>query len=339
MYLGGGFGRKIDAQVAIEAARLSKAAGVPVHVGWTRAEEMRHSYLRPPTHHRLRGVLDDAGQIEALEHQQASGEVAFAFLPGIAETVLGADFGSWRGARINYAIAHRHVATWLRELPLPTGWWRGLGLLANTFAIESFIDELAHASGADPLAFRLAHLPDTDLGRRMRAVLEMAGQQSNWTSPAADGRARGIACCVDAGSVVAEVAEVSLDEDISMVEVHRVDAAIDCGLVINPDGVTAQVEGAVMMGIGSTLIEAARVKDGRLEAANFDRYPLLTMDRAPDVHVHLVDTGHDRPWGVGEPPIGPVAAAIVNAFFNLTGLRMRELPLTPERIRIAREEI
>ncbi len=323
-YLGGGFGRKAGSDVSIEAARLSAAAGRPVHVGWNRSEDLRYGYVRPPTQHVLRAALDPSGYLAALEHRQASGDVAFAFLPGVAALVMGADFGAWRGAMIPYNVPHKRTIAHRVELPVPTGWWRGLGLLPNTFAQESFIDELAYEAGADPLEFRLHHLPRTELGERFRRVLETAAARAAWSEPPPRGRARGLALCVDAGTVVAEVAEVSVEGE--NIRVHRVSAAIDPGLVINPDGVEAQTQGAIIMGLSSTLLEALTLKNGMYEAANFDRYPLLTLKDAPDIEVVVLESG-DTPHGVGEPPIGPIAAAVANAVFALTGERLRDLPL------------
>lgn len=330
-YLGGGFGRKSGFEVAIEAARLAQAAGVPVHVGWTRPEEHRYGYFRPPTHHQFEARVDDKGQIEALEHQQASGDVAFGFVPGWMATAMGADFGATRGARVQYAIPNLQTVAWRRQLPVRTGWWRGLGLLANIFAIESFIDELAHTAGMDPLQFRLAHLDNSTRGQRLRAVLEAAAQLASWGGELPAGHGRGIACCVDVDTVVAQVAEVSVNQ-AGKIRVHRVSAAMDCGLVVNPDGAKAQVEGNIMWGVGSTLLEEVRVKDGRIDLNNFETYPLLTMREAPHVETVLLETDDGKPRGVGEPPIGPVAAAIGNALFAVTGKRLRQLPMTPERV-------
>lgn len=338
-YLGGGFGRKLNIEAAVEAARLSKAAGVPVHVGWTREDALRSGYFRPPTHHRLYARLDGDGNMVALEHRQASGEVAFPFFPSFVGTVIGADFGAYRGATLRYAVPNRRTTVWLRDLPMRTGWWRGLGLLANTFAIESFIDELAHHAGRDPLEFRLAHMGDGALednawGERMGNVLRAAAESSGWGAALPAGRARGIACSTDVGTVVAQVAEISLDER-GQIRVHRVDAAVDCGLVVNPDGARAQTEGNIMWGVGSALIEEVQVRDGAIALNNFDSYPLLTLPQSPDVRVTLMETGATRPLGMGEPPIGPTAAAIANALFALTGARLRDLPLTSERVRAA----
>jgi len=330
-YLGGGFGRKAGNEVGLEAARLSAAAGAPVHVGWNRADEMQHSYLRPLTQHHLSAILQ-GDRLEAMQHQQASGDVFFYFLPEIAAQVLGADFGAFRGASIFYEIPNRRAEIWRRKLPVPTGWWRGLGLLANTFAVESFMDELAHAAGQDPLAFRLAYMPDSEAGQRMRAVLEAAAERAEWGTPLPPGRGRGIACSIDVDTVVAEVTEVSVNEDTGEVQVHRVTAAMDPGRVINPDGARAQVEGAIMMGISSALIEEITVRAGQIEQANFDTYPLLTIAQAPVVETILLAAPDGRPRGVGEPPIGPIAAAIANAVYAASGARVRQLPLTPERV-------
>lgn len=335
-YLGGGFGRKAGFEVAVEAARLSKAAGVPVHVGWDRTEELRYGYFRPPTHHVLSANLDDNGAITALEHQQASGDVAFGFLPGFLALVMGADFGATRGARVGYAIPNLQTVAHRVQLPVRTGWWRGLGLLANTFAIESFMDELAHSAGIDPLTFRLNHLGNEPRGQRLRAVLAAVAEKSGWGQAAPAGRARGLACCIDADTVVAQVAEVSFDAATNRIKVHQITAAMDCGLTINPDGAAAQIEGNIIWGVGSTFLEEMQIKDGQIALNNFDTYPLLTMRDAPHVEVVLLEAGDGQPRGVGEPPIGPVAAAIGNAFFALTGTRLRQIPFTPERVQAAR---
>jgi isoquinoline 1-oxidoreductase beta subunit len=336
-HLGGGFGRKVELEpvpsVAVEAARLSRAVGAPVHVGWDRAEEMRCGFFRPLTRHRLSATLDGKGHIVAIALQQASGDALFGALPGVMTRIMGFDFGAARGSRIPYAIPNREVTVWRHPLPLPTGPWRGVGLLPNIFPIESFIDELAHAAGADPLTFRLEHVPDDALGQRMRRALEAAADRAGWGSALPEGRARGVACCTDGGTVVAEVAEISLNQDTGRIRVHRVVAAVDCGRTINPDGATAQIEGAVVMGTSAALLEEITVRDGRVEAGNFDRYPLLRLRDAPDVETILLEAPDGRPRGLGEPPIGPIAPAIGNALFALTGARVRQLPMTADRVK------
>jgi isoquinoline 1-oxidoreductase subunit beta len=332
-YLGGGFGRKSATEAVIEAAILSQAAGAPVHVGWDRESELRNGYLRPPTHHKLRAKLGANNKLDAMEHLQASGDVLFAFFPAIAGTVLGADFGATRGSHIRYAIPNRATTAWRKQLPVYSGPWRGLGALANAFAVDGFMDELAHAAKADPVQFRLDHIDDSPWGVRMRATIQAAAKAANWGGPVPAGRARGVACATDVNTTVCEIAEISMDAQ-NRITVHKFWAAIDPGLVVNPDGVKAQVEGNIMWGVGSTLIEEARIEDGRVSAANFDGYPLLTIKGAPQVETVLLESdGVVR--GIGEPGIAPVAAAIGNALFALTGKRLRQIPFTPERIAAA----
>lgn len=322
-YVGGGFGRKIGTEAAVEAAILSAAVGRPVQVSWTRAEDFRNGFLRPPTHHRFRGVLDGQ-KISAMEHQQASGAVAFPFLSGAFKAILGADFGSWRGAMIPYDIPNKGTTAWLSELPVPTGWWRGLGLMANTFAVESFLDEIAHAAETDPLAFRLAHLPEDEMGQRRRKVLETVAEKSGWGNTLPADRALGIASSADVGTVVAQVAEVSVED--GNIQVHKVFTVVDPGMLINPDGATAQIQGAIIMGLSSTLIEEVGIEDNELTAENFNRYPILTIKQAPEIETTLLESSQ-TPHGMGEPPIGPIAAAVANAVYTLTGQRLRNLPL------------
>jgi isoquinoline 1-oxidoreductase subunit beta len=322
-YLGGGFGRKIGTEAATEAARLSAAADRPVHIGWNRTEDFRNGFLRPPTHHTFRGTLNGK-KITAVAHQQASGAVAFPFLSGVFKAILGADFGAWRGAMINYEIPDKSVTAWLPELPLATGWWRGLGLLANTFAVESFIDEMSHTAGVDPLTFRLSHLTNDEIDQRRKKALETAAEKAGWGSSLPKGRALGIATSTDVGTVVAQIAEVSVEQ--GEIRVHKVTSVVDPGLVINPDGATAQIQGSIIMGLSSTLVEEVTIEDGQLVANNFNRYPILRMVDTPEIDVVLLESS-DTPHGMGEPPIGPIAASVANAVFALTGQRLRSLPL------------
>lgn len=324
VYLGGGLGRKIDERAAVEAARLSQAAGRPVQVAMSRTEDFRSGFLRPPTHHQLRATLDQAGNLQALEHRQASGEVAFPFLPRIMGTLMGADFGSWRGALLNYAIPNKQTTTWLMSLPVPTGWWRGLGLMPNVFAIESFIDELAAAANIDPLEFRLRHLPEDDKGQRMRSALLAAAERAEWGKPLPAGQGQGLAMSYDARTVMVEIVEASVEK--GAIQVQKVTAVADPGLAVNPDGVKAQTEGAITMGLSASLLEEVVIKDGVLQAANFNQYPLLRNGAAPDIEVQVINSG-TTPSGMGEPPIGPVPAATANAVFAATGQRLRRLPL------------
>jgi isoquinoline 1-oxidoreductase beta subunit len=338
-YVGGGFGRKADVpavtHVATEAALLSRAVGAPVQVIWDRAEEMRNSFYRPIVRNRFSAALDDKGRIKAMSVQHASGKCLEGSMPQFVSRLAGFDFGGSNGIYITYQIPHRHTVTWTYKLPIPTGPWRGVGLFPNTFAKESFMDELAHAAHADPLQFRLDHLPKGVLGQRLRIVLKAVADRAGWGKSVPAGRARGIACCIYTGTVVAEVAEISLSRETGRIRVHKVTVAIDPGRAVNPDQVIAQVEGCVVMGTSAALIEEIVIRDGRMEAENFDQYPLLRLSEAPEVEAILLEAPDGRPRGVGEPPIGPVAPAIGNAFFALTGVRLRQLPMTPERVQRA----
>lgn len=325
-YLGGGFGRKLG-DVAVEAARLSQGAGVPVHLGWNRPEELKDGFFAPLSHHRLQATMDAGGRIQAMKHEVGSGDILFAFFPKMLAAVFGADVGVTRGARIEYAVPDVETEVWRRNLPVKTGSWRGLGFLPNVFAIESFIDELADKAGLDPLQFRLLNLADTERGRKLHAVLEAATQAADWYGSPTEGHAKGLACAYDYGTAVAAVAEVSVDEETGQIRIHHITSAMDCGLVINPDGAKAQIEGNAMWGVSATLQEEVRIENGRVALNNFETYPLLTMKEAPTVEAILVDTGGQEPTGVGEPPIGPIGAAIANAVFNLTGQRLRRMPL------------
>lgn len=337
-FVGGGFGRKVGdnrvSSTAAEAARLARAAGAPVHVGWDRSEEFRNGYVRPMTHHKLSARLN-GGRIEAMRWQEASGDSVLGLMPNSVARVLGFDPGAASGAWISYDIPQRETRVWRRRMPLATGQWRGLGLAPNVFAIESFMDEAAHAAGKDPLQFRLDHLPINADGRRTAAVLKAAAERAGWGTSPPVGRGRGIACCSYHGTVVAEIAEISLDEAAGRIRVHRVVAAIDCGQTINPNQVRSQVEGCVVMGASGALMEELRVKDGRVEAGALEEYLLFTMADTPEVETVIVNRTDRKPSGTGEAPIAPIAPAIGNAFFALTGVRLRQLPMTPQRVMAA----
>ena len=327
-YLGGGFGRRLHTPNAMQAAVLSRAVGRPVHCFWSRQAEFQNGYLRPLTHHVLRATLRPDGLIDAIEHNTASGDVAFntPIFPDFAKPFLGVDFGGWRGGMIQYkAIPNYRVNAYRCPLPLKTSWWRGLGLLANTFAIESFMDELAELAGKDPVAFRLAQIRQDEKGRALSGVIRAAAEAAGWGQKLPEGHALGFACSTDAHTPVAQVVEASLQD--GQLRVHRVTCAIDPGLAINPDGIRAQCEGAIVQGLSSALLERMSVKDGQLLPTMYGAYPIAMMQHAPrDIEVIIRESGN-KPSGVGEPPLGPIAAAVANAAYRLTGRRVRELPL------------
>jgi len=322
-YLGGGFGRRSKTESAIEAAVLAHKTGLPIHVGWRREDEFLHDRFRPPTRHIFHGLVGKNGHISGIQHLQASGDVLLSDLPAIAASVLGSDFGATRGINIAYEIPNLELRAKRTPLPVPTASWRGLGLLANTFATESFIDELAASVGEDPLNFRIKHLPQ-ESRIRVRNALKRVREMSEWDHKRPAGIGLGVACCQDYGTVVAQVAEVSVES--GDIRVLKIWAVMDCGLAINPNGAINQVEGNIVWGLGSALHEQVTFFDNKPVAQNFDKYPLLRLSETPLIEVELIQS-EQPPQGVGEPAIGPVPAAVANAVYAASGKRLRSLPL------------
>ena len=326
-YLGGGFGRRLNTSHAIQAVKMSKVIGRPIKYFFTRKEEFQNDMFRPPTHHIMKGKLDSNGAIANLEHHFASGNVAIgsALMPDIAHTVLGADFGAIRGGTIHYsAIENMRAIQWHKTLPFATSWWRSLGLLANTFAIESFVDELAVRSNKNPIELRLAQIKDNEEGVRLKNVIKKAAKESNYTDEVINGKAMGFACSTDTGTPCAQVVEVSIEDE--EIKVHKITCVMDCGIAVNPDQVKAQCEGAMIMAMSAAMHEKMYIEDGQLQPTIFGPYEMALIRHAPkEINIHLLQ-GVDKPLPVGEPPLGPIAAAIANAVRRLTGQRLTEMP-------------
>ncbi len=328
-FLGGGFGRRLHTPNAIQAAVLSKAVGKPVKCFFTRKEEFQKDTFRPPTHHVLKAKLNDQGLIKAIEHNISSGDVMFgsALVPGIAEPIVGADVGAWRGGMIQYRrIPNFRAVSWRVKLPFATSWWRSLGLLANTFAIESFMDELALKAKMSPVDFRLAQIQDDKPGNRLKKVIETAAKASGYRDEIIDNRAMGFAASTDANTPCAQVAEVSIED--GEIKVHKVTCVMDPGISVNPDQVKAQCEGSIIMGMSAILFESMTVRDNELSPIIYGPYEMALMRNAPkEIDVILLEND-DKPGAVGEPPLGPIGAAIANAVFKLTGKRPRSFPIS-----------
>ena len=328
-YLGGGFGGRLHTPYAMETAILSKEVGRPVKCFFDRKQDFQNDIFRPPTHHIMRGKLDNEGNIEAIEHSFSSGDVAYnaPIVPSILNTIVGTDVGAIRGGSIQYrGIPNFRANSWHVDLPFATSWWRSLGLLANTFAIESFMDELAIKAGKNPIDFRLAHIPDDEGGTRLKNVIKAVAKNSGYVDQPVNGRAMGFAASVDAGSPCAEVVEVSIVND--EIKVHKVTVAFDCGIAVNPDQVKAQVEGCVIMGISASMFEKMNLKDNVLSPVIYGPYQMALMKDAPkEINVELIQ-GADFAGPVGEPPLGPIGAAVGNAVRRLTGKRLTSLPLS-----------
>ncbi len=326
-YLGGGFGRRQQDINALAAAKMSKVTGKPVKCFFNRKEEFQNDPMRPPTHNILRATLTEDGKIEALEHQVASGTVVWGNLPSIIPKIVGSDPGSWRGGMIQYSdIPNIRTVCWMNDLPFPTSSWRSLGLLANTFAIESFMDELAIKAKKDPVEFRLAHISNDKAGKRLKNTIKAAAEKANYTDEIVDGRAMGFACSTDVNTPCAQIAEVSIENN--EIKVHKVTCAIDAGLVVNPDQVKAQCESCIIMGMSAVMFERMYIKDNTIQPTIYGPYDMALMKHSPkEIDVVLLE-GTGTPGGIGEPPLGPIGAAIANAVYRLTGERLREIPFS-----------
>ena len=329
--LGGGFGRRLEADYVAQAAAIAKALpGVPVQTIWSREDDLRHDFYRPAAVSRMRAGLDSAGRVTGIVSHSAS-QAPFKALSrrvGIVYTTRGPDKttaeGTWDQPYEFPALRAAHAEV---ELPVPVGSWRAVGHSHQGFFFETFVDELAHAAQQDPLAFRLALLARHP---RAAAVLRTAADRSGWSTPPApapEGRnvARGLALHWSFGTLVAQVAEVSLAAN-GQIRVHRVVSAVDCGVVVNPRGVAQQVESSVIYGLSAALYGEVAIDAGRVRPGNFDTYRPLRFDECPVIETHVVPSA-EVPSGIGEPALPPVAPAVGNALFALTGTRLRTLPL------------
>ncbi len=323
----GTYGRNSSGDAAREAAILSKHAKRPVLLQWTRAEEFRFGPNRPPALLKIAASLDGSGRIAAWRYEEHTNvHTGGGFDPSWGPETSG------RNAIPAYTIPKARVTLHVEPTPLRTASFRSLAAAENIFAIESFIDELAHASGQDPLGFRIAHIDDD----RLRRVFEQVAKKSGWwTRERGAGRGLGIAGAVYHGTYVAEVAEVEVAPS-GRVRVVRVWAAIDPGATLSPDGVRNQTEGGIQQSASWTMLEEIRHRDGRIANSGWDTYPIATFRDAPEsIAVDVIGDETKPSTGVGEPGAVAISAAIANAVFAAVGARVRELPMTPERVRAA----
>ena len=326
-FLGGGFGRRANpaSDFVAEAVHVAKAAGAPVKTVWTREDDTRGGYFRPAFVHRARLGLGADGMPVAWDHDMAGQSIVAGTFFEAMIPENGVDPSSTEGLADSPYMAeipNYRIGVHTPTPGVPVLWWRSVGHTHTAFVAETMIDEAAHAAGRDPVDYRRALLASHP---RHLGVLNLAAQKSGWGTPLPSGRARGIAVHESFGSFVAEVAEVSLESD--QIRVHRVTCAIDCGIAVNPETIRAQVEGAVAYGLGAALHSAITLKDGRVRESNFDAYRVLRQAEMPAVDVHIVPS-KEPPGGVGEPGTPPIAPAVANAVFVLTGQRIRDLPLS-----------
>lgn len=318
-FSGGSFGRRYQWDYLAESYQVAKEMKVPVQLLWTREDDIQHDFYLQYSYQRVAGALDSSGNIAAWSHRIVSTPIRAVFdspelLRDPKHGAEGVDSIPYDSP--NYRSDYAPVLS-----IIPRAWWRSVSSPFQVFGIECFVDELAHAAGRDPLEFRLKHLK----AAKLRTVLQLAAEKSNWGKPLPANHGRGIACSIFGETYVAHVAEVSVEN--GKPRVHRVISAVDCGLAVNPDSVRAQIEGGVNFALTPVLSGEISVQEGAIEQSNFHNYEVLRMKDAPDIEVHLVPGDGGPRGGVGEGGVPALAPAVTNAIFAATGKRVRRLPI------------
>ena len=326
-FLGGGFGRRAFNDFVNDGLEVSKHMGRPVKLIWMREDDMRHDYYRPASRHILNGGLNENGETIAWTHKVVAPSILFGQMfkyPIPFKDKL--DVVALAGAKeLPYAVPNIRVEYKSANTDVPVGWWRSVYDSQNAYANECFMDELAFEAGEDPVQYRLKLLVDSP---RSTGVLKMAAQKAGWGNPLPNGIFQGVSCHGSFGSYVAQIAEVSVQEDTG-IKVHRVVCAVDCGQVINPSIVEAQMESSIVYGLSATLNGEITIEKGGVAQSNFHEFEVLRINEMPQVEVHIVES-KEPPGGVGEPGLPPIAPSVANAVFAATGKRIRKLPIKPE---------
>jgi len=317
MYLGGGFGRRGGDDFVGEAVEISKAIGKPVKLTWSREDDMQHDLYRPASYSKFTAALDKDGWPVAWDTR--------VVCPSFGGLRNGVDRTSVEGIiDLEYDIPNFHVDYHPPDVDIPTTYWRSVGFSQNCFFSESFLDELAAATGKDPLEFRRRLLAKSP---RLLGVLELAAAKADWGKPLPAGHGRGIAVVNNIGSYNAQVAEVSVEK--GKLRVHRVVCAVDCGHAINPAGIEQQIQSGIVYGLSAAMKGAITIEHGRVVQGNFNHYDVLRIDEMPVVEVHIVPS-QAAPGGIGEASTPTIIPAVANAIFAVTGKRLRKLPIRPE---------
>ena len=345
-FLGGGFGRRLSADYMLEACMVARAADEPVQVVWSREDDMRHDVYRPAALANFTASLDDQGMIDTWTVKRAGPNIMpYAVeenLPGLApgfvpDSLLDwladrshsvfenwtVDFSSVEGLAEDYDVPNKEVRHVTVDPGLPCGFLRSVGHSFSGFFKESFVDELAHAAGRDPVEFRLAH---STSDQRFAEVLRVAADKGHWGAPRVAGASQGVAVHTSFESRVAQVVELTVEG--GEITVHRVCCVVDCGRAVTPDVVRAQMEGCIIFGLSAALYGRIDIEEGAVVQSNFHDYQVLRMAQTPEIDVHIIDST-EPPTGVGEPGLPPIAAAVANAVYAATGQRLRSLPLAP----------
>ncbi len=348
--LGGGFGRRFFADYVPEAVEVSRAVGKPVQLLWSRSDDMRFGFFHPADIEQIRGGLDATGKPVAWIQRSIGSDLSM--FGGVSEEEKknprhyfndGSPWGSFDNP---YNFPHLKADFIPLNSPVPTGPWRAVEYPPTVFARESFLDEMAHAAGKDPLQFRLDLLKpgdvlsigDSKIDRaRLIRVLQLAAEKANWNTPLSAikdrTRGRGIACNVyDSDCYIAQVAEVSVGKEKNDIRVHRVICAVDCGLVINPQGLEGQAESGILWGLSAALHGGIDFKNGIAVQENYSDFEVIRMDEAPEIETYIVPSDLN-PGGFGETAVPPIAPAVANAIFAATGKRIRRLPITPQKLK------
>lgn len=349
---GGSFGRRAQWDYAAEAWQVGNEVKQPVQLLWTREDDIQHGFYRQYSYHQMAGALDGQGHITAWSHRVISTPISAYFEPPdslkdpkkVASNELG-------GATVlPWAVPNFRLDFSPLQSAVPRAWWRSVENSYTGFALQCFVDELAHAAGRDPYEFQMALLdeqlrkpgpnapaapdqPPLD-ARKYQGVLKLAAEKSGWGKPLPAGHGRGIACHYSFDSYIAHVAEVSVDKN-GVVSVHRVVSAVDCGTAVHPDGVRSQTEGAINYALTAALTGEITIKDAAVEQSNFNDYQVLRINQSPQIEVHIVPST-EKPTGMGEPAVPPLGPAVANAVFAATGVRVRRLPIDPQIFKGAR---
>lgn len=325
--LGGGFGRRLEVDFVGQTVQVAMACeGLPVQLSWSREEDMTHDFYRPMHLAKFQAAIDAQGEVTSLRIKSAGDAISPRWmaraLPALSGPIDMPDKTTAEGLfDLTYGFASQHMSHVATQSGVPVGFWRSVGHSHNAFFSEGFMDELAAATKQDPLAFRLGLLKKAP---RYAAVLQKAADLAGWGKPLPAGHAQGLALHASFGSIVAQVAEVSREQ--GQIRVHRVVCVIDCGTVVNPAIVAQQMESSVVYGLSAALYGRIDIVDGVVQQNNFPSYPMLSLAQTPVVQTHIMPSTR-QPGGVGEPAVPPIAPAVANALFTLTGTRQRALPL------------